>query len=256
MIDVGKAFGIRRNEVGPASLLFFYLFLIIGAYIMGQAVGNALFLEVFPKHLSYAVIGSAVMIGGFVSVYIRLSHRLRLEMLVIGALLFFASSFTLFWWLTRFHYRPVYLLVYIWVYALGAMGPMMGWTLANYVLTTREARRIFALIQLGPILGGMFVGFLTADVIHHGHLRPNALLLVVALILVGCAMLVKLLFQRAGQRLAEVRLAPAAHDAPRNFHQSVRVIRKSPYLLSITALIAIGCLATSILGYQFFLIAK
>src|SRR2546422_346118 len=114
MIDVGKAFGIRRHEGGPASLLFFYLFLIIGA-------------------------------------------------------------------------------------------SMMGWTLANYVLTTREARRIFALIQLGPILGGMFVGFLTADVIHHGHLRPNALLLVVALILVGCAMLVKLLFQRAGQRLAEVR---------------------------------------------------
>ena len=35
MIDVGKAFGIRRHEVGPASLLFFYLFLIIGAYIMG-----------------------------------------------------------------------------------------------------------------------------------------------------------------------------------------------------------------------------
>jgi len=256
MIDVGKAFGIRRHEVGPASLLFFYLFLIIGAYIMGQAVGNALFLEVFPRHLPYAMIGSAVMIGGFVSTYIRLSHRLRLEMLVIGTLLFFASSFCLFWWLTRFHYRSVYLLVYAWVYALGAMGPMMGWTLANYTLTTREARRIFSLIQLGPILGGVFIGFFTADVMRHGHLRPNTLLLVVALILVGCAMLVKLLFQRAGPRLAEVRLAPAAHDAPRNFQQSVRVIRKSPYLLSITALIAIGCLATSILGYQFFLIAK
>src|SRR2546428_2862135 len=256
MIDVGKAFGIRRNEVGPASLLFFYLFLIIGAYIMGQAVGNALFLEVFPKHLPYAMIGSAVMIGGFVSVYIRLSHRLRLEMLVTGTLLFFAFSFFLFWWLTRFHYRPLYLLVYIWVYALGAMGPMMGWTLANYFLTTREARRIIASIQLGPIVGVMFVGFLTADVIHHGHLRPSALLLVVALILVGCAMLVKLLFQRAGQRLAEVRLAPAGHDAPRNFFQSAGAIRRSSYLLSLTALIAIGCLATSILQYQFFLIAK
>src|SRR2546425_983100 len=126
MIDVGKAFGIPPHEVAPASLLFFYLFLIIGAYIMGQAVGNALFLEVFPRHLPYAMIGSAVMIGGFVSVYIRLSHRLRLEMLVIGALLFFASSFTLFWWLTRFHYRPVFLLVFIRGFTLRPMGPLIG----------------------------------------------------------------------------------------------------------------------------------
>ncbi|HLW78502.1 MAG TPA: HEAT repeat domain-containing protein, partial [Terriglobia bacterium] len=48
----------------------------------------------------------------------------------------------------------------------------------------------------------------------------------------------------------------AGHDAPKNFYQSVRAIRRSRYLLLLTSLIAIGCLATSILGYQFFLIAK
>ena len=228
MIEIGRTLGIRRNEVGPASVLFFYLFLIIGAYVMGQAVGNALFLEVFPKHLPYAMIGSALVIGAFVSAYIRLSHRLRLEFLVVGTLLFFAASFALFWWLTRFHVRLIYLLVYAWVYALGAMGPMMGWTLANYVLTTREARRIFTLIQLGPILGGMLVGFATADVMHHGRLLPPTLLLMMALILGAAAALVRLLFRREGKRLAEVRLTPAAgRDAPKNFRQSVRVIRLS-----------------------------
>jgi len=252
-----RVFSLRRSELGPASLLFFYLFLIIGAYIMGQAVGNALFLEVFPKHLPYAMIGSALTIGVFVSAYIRLSHRLRLERLVTGTLVFFAISFAGFWWLTRLHFRPVYLLVYVWVYAMGAMGPMMGWTLANYVLTTREARRIFGFIQLGSILGGIFVGFFTADVMGHHRLQPRGLLLIVALILAMCALLVKVLFQRAGQRLAEVRLVPAAgHDAPRNFYQSLRAIKRSRYLLLLTSLIAVGCLATSILGYQFFLISK
>ncbi len=252
-----RMFSMRRNEFGPASLLFFYLFLIIGAYIMGQAVGNALFLEVFPKHLPYAMIGSALTIGVFVSAYIRLSHRLRLERLVTGTLMFFAVSFVGFWWLTRLQFRPVYMLVYVWVYAMGAMGPMMGWTLANYVLTTREARRIFGFIQLGSILGGILLSFFTADVVSHKRLGPRTLLLVVAMILGLCALLVKLLFQRAGDRLAEVRLTPAAgHDAPRNFYQSVRAIRRSRYLLLLTSLIAIGCLATSILGYQFFLIGK
>ena len=61
--NLGRALGVRRGEAGPASLLFFYLFLMIGAYIMGQAVGDALFLSVFPKHLPYAMIGSAVVSG-------------------------------------------------------------------------------------------------------------------------------------------------------------------------------------------------
>ena len=46
---VQRMFSMRRDEVSRASLLFFYLFLVIGAYLMGQAVGNALFLKVFPS---------------------------------------------------------------------------------------------------------------------------------------------------------------------------------------------------------------
>src|SRR5438874_1845082 len=178
--DFGRVLGVRPGEGRPASLLFFYLFLMIGAYIMGQAVGDALFLSVFPRHLPYAMIGSAMVIGFFVSAYIRLSHRVRLESLITGTLLFFSLSFIVFWWATQYPYRIVYLLVYAWVYAMGAMGPMMGWTLANYTLTTREARRLFGFIGAGAILGATFVGFFTADVMNHGHLRPKTLLLVMA----------------------------------------------------------------------------
>jgi AAA family ATP:ADP antiporter len=250
-------FTMRRDEVGPASLLFLYLFLVIGAYLMGQAVGDSLFLSVYPKHLPYAMIGSAITIGAFVSAYIRLSHRLRLEPLIITTLLFFALCFAGFWWLTHFASRWVYMLVYVCVYAAGAMGPMMGWTLANYALTTREARRLFAFIGAGAILGGTAVSFLTADVVSRGHVRPQTLLLAISFILVVCALLVRLLFRKTQQRLAAVSLAPTAgHGTPKNFRQSYKVIRSSRYLSLVTALIAIGCLATCILGYQFKLIAK
>ena len=252
-----RIFSMRRGEVGPASLLFFYLFLNIGAYLMGQAVGDSLFLNVFPKHLPYAMIGSAVTIGAFVSVYIRLSHRLRLEPLLIGTLLFFALSFACFWFLTHSMAHWVYWLVYIWVYVAGAMGPMLGWTLANYVLTTREARRVFAFIGAGAILGGTFVSFFTADVVSRGLVRPQTLLLAIAFLQLGCALLVRQMFRTTRQRLAAVSLAPTAgQTTPKNFGQSLNLIRSSRYLLLVTALIAIGCLATCILGYQFKLIAK
>jgi len=248
---------MRRDEVGPASLLFFYLFLIVGAYIMGKSVGDALFLSVYPKHLPYAMIGAAVLITPFILVYIRLSHRVPLESLVIGTLLFFALSFCTFWWETRHPTRWVYLLVYIWVYAVGAMGPMMGWTLANYLLTTREARRVFGFIQLGAILGVPFVAFFTADATQHGRLQPKTLLLAVAALLGLCALLVKLLFRQSKDRLSALSLAPVAgQETPKNFSQSLKLIRSSRYLLLLTALITVGCLATSILDYQFKLIGK
>jgi AAA family ATP:ADP antiporter len=254
---VQRMFSMRRDEVGPASLLFFYLFLIIGAYMMGQAAGNALFLKVFPRHLPYAMIASALTIGAFVSAYIRLSNRLRLEPLINATLLFFALCFVGFWWLTHFKAPWVYLLVYVWVYAMGAMGPMMGWTLANYVLTTREARRVFAFIGAGGILGGTFMSFFTADVLGRGYVRPQALFLAIAFILMVCALLVRVLFRSTRQRLAAVSLAPtASHMTPKNFGQSFNVIRSSRYLLLVTALIAVGCLTTSIMTYQFLLIAN
>jgi hypothetical protein len=103
--NMSRMFGMRRDEIAPACLLFFYLFLVMGAYLMGQAVGDALFLQEFPKQLPYAMIGSAFMAGIFVAIYARLSTRMRLESLVIVSLFFFAASFGLFWWLAQFRLR-------------------------------------------------------------------------------------------------------------------------------------------------------
>ncbi len=68
-----RALNVRREEFRPASLLFLYLFLVIGAYIMGQAVGDALFLSAFPTYLPNVLIATALLVGIFTSVYIRLS---------------------------------------------------------------------------------------------------------------------------------------------------------------------------------------
>ena len=254
---IGQIFSLRRSEVGTASLLFFYLFLVTGAYMMGQAVGDAMFLHVFPDYLPYVMIGSALMSGALVAVYIRLSARIRLESVIVATLAFFALSFAIFWWLTQLQNRWVYLLVLIWVYVAGAIWPMMGWTLANYALTTREARRIFGFIGAGALLGGAIVSFTAADMVRHGRLQPQNTLLAIALILVVCALLVRRLFRSAGPRLATANQpAGAGQETPQNFGQSLNLICSSRYLRLLTALIAIGCLATCILGYQFKIIAK
>ncbi len=253
-----RALNVRRHELGPASLLFSYLFLVIGAYIMGQSVAKSLFLSAFrPEYLSRAIIATALFIGLFVSVYIWLSHRVRLQSLIVGCLLFFALLFGAFWWMTRLHNRWVYAAIYIGIYTVGALGPTMGWTLANFILTTREARRVFGFIGAGAILGGTFAGFATGLATRRGHVHSETLLLPVAIALAVCALLVRLLFRQTQQRMAGLAAVPAAgQGAPRNFLDNLVLIGDSRYLRLITALIAIGCVATTIIDYQFTVVAK
>ncbi len=253
---IEKALNVRRDEFAPASLLFLYLFTIIGCYIMGQVVGDAMFLSAYKNYLPHAIMGTAVVVGVFAAIYIRLSHRLRMDWVMIGSLLFMAVSFLAFWLPTRSGSTWVYPFVYMWVYLTGAVGPAMGWTLANYVLTTREARRVFGFIGAGACLGAPVAAFVTADLVHGRHARPETMLVVMAMMLVVCAVIVKALFQQGRQRMAEIGTAPSADDdTPRTFYAIWKFIRTSRYLLLITALIAIGCASTTVIWVQFRLIA-
>ena len=250
-----KALNLRRNEFVPASLLFSYLFLSLATYIMGVSVGTALFLSAYPDNLPHVMVATALVVAAFTSIYIRMSSRVRLEYLIIASLAFFALSFALFWWMTLLHLTVVYWLIYIWVALAGAMGPMMGWTLANLVLTTREARRVFGFIGAGAVLGAPTSGFFTAFATRHVH--PELLLLLMTVMLGACAVLVRTLFAKSRERLAEMSRRPApAADIPKNFREIWAHIRSSHFLVLITALTAIGCASTTIIGYQFSIIAK
>lgn len=256
---IEKTLNVRRSEFGTASLLFLYLFLIIGCYIMGQAAGKAMFLKAYPTGLPVAMMGTSVVVGIFATGYIRLSHRIRVEWMMIGSLVFFAACFAGFWWLTHYPGRFVYGLIYAWVYLTGAMGPTMGWTMANYVLTTREARRVFGFIGAGACLGGIVGGLLTGRLLHgpQRDLYLHPLLLVVAGGLVVCGVIVRFLYRQARERVADANVTPGTDsDIPRGFIEIFNYIRQSRYLVLITALITVGCTATMIVTYQFDMIAK
>ena len=47
----------------------------------------------------------------------------------------------------------LFVAIYIWVGALSVLVPAQVWMLANYMMTTREAKRAFGLIGGGAILG-------------------------------------------------------------------------------------------------------
>src|SRR5205807_2121172 len=169
-----------------------------------------------------------------------------------------ASNCALFWGFAHYHYSLTWLApaFYIWVKIFGVLAPTQIWTLANYVLTTREAKRVFGMVGGGAIAGWIFAGFFSKTIVK--TFGTESLLLGMALFLLICAGLVILIW-RSGQIAvgeAQETAQETGQTGPRNLNQSMRLVFSSPYLRAIAAVICISSLVTTLTGWQFLAIAQ
>src|SRR5439155_17767922 len=152
----------HSGDLGRGTLLCSCLFFIMTTYKIGGVAGAALFLSRFQaKQLAYADIASAVLVAVVIAGYVVVARRIHLLGLLLGTTLFFASNCALFWALAhyQFHLSLLFPVFYIWVKIFGVLLPTQIWTLANYVLTTREAKRVFGMVGGGAIAGWIFSGY-------------------------------------------------------------------------------------------------
>ena len=259
---IERLLNIRRGDLGRGALLFAYLFLIIASYVVGKVVSKALFLGKFPAvKLPYFIFVIAVLVGFVVAGYVRLGRRVGLGALQVGSLLFFAANAVLFWWLVHFYRLPwLYPVVFVWVGILGVLAPAQVWTLANYILTTREAKRIFGLVGSGAISGWIFGGFFTKTIQQrYGKAYGTEILLLgMAVFLAVCAVLVIVIWRRkqAGMVDTDEPEEAIAAEGPQNLSESSRRVWASPYLRAIAAVICLSSIVTTMAGWQLDAIAQ
>jgi AAA family ATP:ADP antiporter len=255
---VSLIFNLRRGDGRRGALLFTYLFLIITCYQLGKTARDALFLSVYKaSKLPYADMAIALSVGVVIAAYVAIGRRVKLRDLLVGCLLLFAAVQCGFWYLATFRseLKWQYPVFYIWVGILGVLAPTQVWTLANYLLTTREAKRIFGLVGAGGITGWIVSGLLAERLAKTKGLGTQSVLLVMAIALVGCAALVVVLWREKGKVLAQ-GAAPHAEPGSKGLRESLGVIFSSPYLVAIASLITLSSLATTFAGWQFKAIAK
>ena len=136
------------------------------------------------------------------------------------------------------------------------LAPTQVWMLANYLLTTREAKRIFGLVGAGGITGWIFSGLLASALARTRGSGTESLLLVMAVILLGCAGLVLVLWREKEKSPAAGATVHAGEAEPKSLRESLAVVFSSPYLIAIASLITLSSIATSFAGWQFKAIAK
>ena len=255
---IERVLNIQSGDLGRGTLLCSSLFLIISSYVTGKVARDALFLARFKAvQLPYADIACALLVGIVIAAYLRIARRSSLRNLLIGSQLFFAANCALFWILARY-YRFVWLfpVFYVWVGIFGVLAPTQIWTLANYVLTTREAKRIFGMVGGGAIAGWIFAGFLSKTLVK--AFGTESLLLAMAVLILICPLLVVLIWRSGeaelGQSDEEAKQASA--EAPRNLLDSMRLVFSSSYLTAIAGVIWVSSFVTTFTGWQFKAIAK
>ena len=249
-----RLLSLQPGDLARGSLLFSYLFLIIGSYVVGKTARDALFLDRFAAiKLPYADIAIALLVGLVVAAYVRISRSVSLRNLLVGSLVLLASNAILFWWLGSYlQWEWTFPLFYVWVGVYGVLAPAQCWTLANYMLTTREARRLFGMIGGGAIagwiLGGLFTKFLVQS---YG---TESLLLAMGVALLVCAVVVVQIWARKPG--AEARREEDEGQIQASFVKSLHLIATSSYLRAIAALICLASFVTTLAGWQFKALAK
>ena len=252
-----RVLNLRRGDFGRAGLLFSYLFLVITTYVAGRVARDALFLDQFrASQLPFVDITIAVLVGFVAAAYIRIARKLKPPALFTGSLLFFAANSFAFWYLSYYyHLRWLFPAFYIWVGIFGVVCPAQVWTLANYVLTTREAKRIFGLIGAGGILGGVFGGYICKSLPKVAG--TESLVLLMAILLALAAVPVLVLARRYGSTAGDGAARPSAGpESVSSVFQSVNLIWRSRYLRAIALLVLLSSYATTMTGWQFKAIAK
>ena len=253
-----RALGMTGRELRRAFPLFAYLFLTMASSVASKASRDALFLDRFRAvDLPYADIAIAVLVGIAASLYIRIGYRTNLRNLLVGSLVFFASNALLFWWwaaVASYESGPLFIAIYVWVGVFSVLAPTQVWTLANYVLTTREAKRSFGFIGSGAILGWIVGGLATRTAV--SRFGTENMLGFVALALLACSALVVVIWRARPDYIGNETPAGGNPGGSGTLSGSLALIRESPYLRSIAALILIAALTTTVAGWQFKAIAK
>jgi AAA family ATP:ADP antiporter len=252
-----RVLGLTGQELRRAFPIFAYLFLTMASSVASKAARDALFLDRYRAiDLPYVDIAIAVLVGAAAALYIWFGQRTNLRNLQVGSLVFFAANALIFWlWavLAAFESGALFIVIYIWVGVFSVLAPSQVWTLANYVMTTREAKRSFGFIGSGAILGWIIGGLATRTGV--SRFGTENMLAFVALSLLACAGIVMWIWRE--------RPSYVGNDVPASggeggmpLYGSLKLILGSRYLKAIAALVMISAVATTVAGWQFKAIAK
>ncbi|MGD8540233.1 MAG: hypothetical protein PVI66_16090 [Candidatus Aminicenantes bacterium] len=242
---------IKAGERPTAFLLFIYFFLITcPAYII-KPVKIANFLESLDaEHLPFAYLSTAILIGFVVSLNTKLLHAVKRNVYISLSLIFFMVNLFLFWFLFQKEWGWLSMIYWVWCDIFTITTVTQFWILVNDIYHPRQAKRLIGFLVSGGLLGGI-AGSLLARFLARG-VGTTDLLLICPILLLPCIPIVFLLSRRSLEAIGDKTLGTASkEESQTGYVESFNIIRKSRYLLILSAIMTLAIIITTMVDFQF-----
>ncbi|HEX7705280.1 MAG TPA: Npt1/Npt2 family nucleotide transporter [Thermoanaerobaculia bacterium] len=149
----------RSGEAGPAVLLFLIFFLLITFQYTTKSVRQSTFINSLgAEKLPYVYLFIALASYPFLRIYSRFADTMRRDGLIIATCTFTAGTMIAFWWLFEYPWQWVPFAFYVWISITIVMLVSQFWSLSNHMFDARQAKRLFAFVGAGGLLGGVLGG--------------------------------------------------------------------------------------------------
>ena len=249
-----NVYDVRPGERLRALFMFLYLLFVLFAYYILKPVSQAMFLNKFDvDDLPFLVILIAVGGGILAYVYSRVAVRASLKAAVSYTMTGAVACLVLIWWLLGMELPWMLYALNIFVGLFSIVLVAQGWLVAGNVFTSREAKRIYALLGMAMVLGAAFGGEFT---------RRTAMLVGTRNLVLASAFMTILAYgafllaaAQKGVSLAGARAAESEH-ADFSLGDITRDIVRSRHLQVIIAMMAMTFIVDVLINYQFQAMAK
>jgi ATP/ADP translocase len=248
---------IRPGEGPRLLLLLGMLFFLLAANTIIKVVRDAIFLSQHAAaELPYVYLYSGFLAGVSIAIYGRYAAGTSLYRLMMGSLSFITLSVLGFWYLLTFHNAGwVHYAFYVWASIVIMVAVAQLWTLAEELFTPREGKRLFGILTTGGTLGSILAAFGVRWIMSM-HVGTVQLLWLVAALLVCAFAVCHLASGRPRRALTDLDDNASHSEVPAQNVGVIRLLRDSPYLLTIGALIFVSVIVSTLLDFQFKVAAK
>jgi ATP:ADP antiporter, AAA family len=262
---------VRRGELPLAILMFSYFFLVITTFWILKPIKKALFIQHYDQqgihlvgsHLSaaqgelIAKVLNMFVAGGAMIAFTWLSRKLVREKLSFAFSTFFAAGFVIYALLIAAPSDMTVWTFYLYGDLYSTVMVATFFAFLNDSVTPSAARRLYGLIVLGGVAGGVFGASAVAAWIE--QLTPRVAMFVclgvtavVVVIAWGAGRYVRSGKSEAIRSEDDAPEAPASEKSSSNVAlEGARLVFRSRYLLAIATILGVYEIVSTVLDFQF-----
>lgn len=249
-----ELFNIQPRELKKTSLMFLYILLGVGTFIIGRAIRDALFLSRYNvSHLPYMYIFVALAVSISALIYSKYIRHFRTSSVIIFLDILFSIIFVIFWVFIRLNVTSyIYPLLYIFIEIAGSLIIVPFWTFANEIFTSREAKRLFGLIGAGGVFANVAAGGFTRLIVNYIG-TENLLLICSAIIFLSSGIIFKL---SKGEDIVNIIPIKDRERQSQNILRDIGNIFSDSYTRKIALIVVVMSIVITSVDYQFKILAK